>query len=91
MDATTGQGPKLWLTVKEAAEAMGVSPDAVYDLAARSKIIHYRAGGDRGRIRFRPSDVEAYLESRRLGVAPKPRVLPVPKAPAPRPRKDHFR
>lgn len=51
------------ITVKQAAEILGITPGAVYDLIHASKIGHYRIGNGRGSIRFRREDVKDYLES----------------------------
>lgn len=55
-----------WLTVKEAAGAMGVAPATVYDMVEKSAITYYRVGAGKGRIVFRPADVASYLDSRRV-------------------------
>lgn len=57
---------KDWLSVKEAAESLGLPTGTVYDMARRNTITHYRLGAGRGRVVFRPSDVEAYIESRKV-------------------------
>lgn len=81
---------EAWLNVNQAAEAMGVSPGTVYEMVEKNLITHFRIGAGRGKIVFRPADLEAYLESRRGG--PKPRKEPVvtPRRTFPEPMKDHF-
>ena len=48
------------LTVKQAAERLGVSVDAVYDLCRDGRLRCYRAGEGRGTIRIRPSDLHRF-------------------------------
>jgi excisionase family DNA binding protein len=55
-----------WLSVREAAETLGVAAKTVYDMAEKNAITHYRLGAGRGRIAFRPADVEAFIESRKV-------------------------
>jgi excisionase family DNA binding protein len=64
-----------WLTVKEAAVALGLSPSIVYQLAASKKLAHYKVGPNSGRIKFRPEDIAAYLEGCRVG-APEASLRP---------------
>ena len=55
--------PAAVLTVAEAAEALGVSADTVYDLCASGRLRHARIGGKgRGVIRIRRADL-AKIES----------------------------
>lgn len=75
-----------WLTVKTAAEALGLSASTVYDLVAAGELACYRIGLNRGRIRFRPSDLDAYLEKSRVG--PKAKVAPAPTRPRYVPKDD---
>lgn len=78
-----------WLSVKEAAEALGVSVATVYGMADKGLIAHYRVGTGRGRLNFKPADVDAYLESKRTGPAVK-KVAPSPRRAFPVPLEDHF-
>ena len=80
MDAKTGQGPYEWMSVKQVAVALGVHGSAVYSLVASGDIACYRIGPSRGRIKFKPSDLDAYLELVRVG--PKVKV-PRPQARVP--------
>lgn len=48
------------LTVKQAAERLGVSVDAVYDLCRDGRLRCFRAGEGRGTIRIRPADLERF-------------------------------
>jgi excisionase family DNA binding protein len=67
---------KDWLSVRQAADALGASVAAVYEAVGRGEIVHYRFGANRGSIRIKPSDLEAYVESRRVGPKVKPRPGP---------------
>jgi len=48
------------LTVLEAARAMKVSKDAVYDLCDSGKLRHHRIGNGRGTIRIMPKDIDDF-------------------------------
>jgi excisionase family DNA binding protein len=48
------------LTVKQAAERLGVSPSLVYGLCAAGKIRHERHGLGRGCIRIPPEALDEY-------------------------------
>lgn len=52
------------LDVMQAAEILGVSREWVYKLAGRGELPHYRLGRS---IRFRRSELEAFLEAARRG------------------------
>ena len=52
------------LTASEVAELLGFSPATIVDWAEADKIPSYKLGG---RLRFRSSEVEAWLEDRRRG------------------------
>ena len=56
------------LTVKQAAERLKVSADAIYDLCNSGKLPCQRVGNGRGTIRIRPADLDA------IG---KPKVIPL--------------
>ena len=75
-----------WLGVKEAAEALGLSRSVIYTLVAQGKLACYRLGPNGGRLKFKASDLEAYVEGARVG--PKPKAAPRP-APVPRAKYDH--
>lgn len=63
------------LTVKEVAARLGVSIQTVYSLAAKNVLTVYRIGAHgRGAIRFRPEDIDRFLESCRISP---PSRLPV--------------
>lgn len=49
------------LTVKEAAEKLGVAPATVYSLCGSRRLKHQRIGLGRGVIRIREEDLERYL------------------------------
>ena len=65
---------KAWLSVKDAAEYLGLGVSAIYQMAASGELNHYRIGPRGGKIRFKASDLEEYLAKARRG----------PKAKAPR-------
>jgi excisionase family DNA binding protein len=54
--STAPEGP---LTVKEAAQALNVSPRTVYDLVNENRLRHHRVGTGKGAIRIMRADVEA--------------------------------
>jgi excisionase family DNA binding protein len=86
MDATDG---KKWLNIKEGAEYLGISAHTVRDMVERGKLTHYRPGNGRGRIKFRSSDLEAYLEGVRFGPRPKARPSLPERPKLPPPKYDH--
>lgn len=63
----------MLLAVREVARRLGISASKCYQLVARRSIPHYRVGG---KILFREADLDAYLETCRVGPD-------VPTAPAP--------
>ncbi len=72
------------LKVADVAVLLNVSNSLVYDLAASGKLTPYRPGNGRGCLRFKPEDVEAYLEGCRVETGQ-------PRKAAPRPRLKHLR
>jgi excisionase family DNA binding protein len=54
------------LTVAEVGDWLKVSPSLIYQLVESGKIVVYRIGNGRGAIRFRPEDIEDYLDSCRI-------------------------
>lgn len=59
------------LTARELAEVLGVSASTVVDWAEAERLPGFRLGGtERGRLRFRESEVLAVLEGWRFGPAP---------------------
>lgn len=74
-----------WLSVNETAKELGLGRSAIYALVASGQLACYRIGPSEGRIRFKPEDIEAYVESKRVG--PKVRRPPAPRHP--RARYDH--
>jgi excisionase family DNA binding protein len=55
------------LSVKQAAERLGVSPKLVYALCAGRKIAHERYGLGRGTIRIPEDALEEYRRAARVG------------------------
>jgi excisionase family DNA binding protein len=60
------------LSPKEAAEYMRVSPSLVYQLCDERRILHYRVGGKgkRGKLLISPRDLDAFMESQKVGRHP---------------------
>lgn len=56
------------LTVKQAAELLGVSPSLVYSLIASRKLRFCRIGNGRGRLRVPEDAIEEYLARCTFGV-----------------------
>ena len=52
------------LTARELGELLGFSSSTVQDWAERGDVPAFKVGG---RLRFRVSEVEAWLETRRIG------------------------
>ena len=61
------------LTVKQAAEILGLSGREVYQLCYTHELPHYRLGVKKSAIRIDPADVLAYKERCRVQ-APPPKV-----------------
>ena len=61
---------KQLLTVADVATWLSVSSSLVYQLVESGKLPVYRIGNGRGAIRFRPGDIESYLDSCRTENAP---------------------
>jgi len=57
------------MTVKVAAERMGISDSLVYELCACGSLPHVRIGrpGSRGCIRITDADINAFLASQKVG------------------------
>ena len=55
------------LTVKQAAERLGVSPTLIYALIERRKIRHERHGLGRGVIRIPEDALDEYRRTREIG------------------------
>ena len=68
------------MTVKEAAERLGVSCQTIYQLCAARRLRHSRVGLGRGKITISEEAVAEYLRGREVG--PEPPKPPPP----PRPR-----
>jgi len=62
------------LTVKQAAETLGISTALVYSLCAAGKIVHERYGLGRGTIRISEESLRVYQEQSR---ATPPRIAKV--------------
>jgi excisionase family DNA binding protein len=66
------------MTVKVAAERMGISDSLVYELCACGSLPHVRIGrpGSRGCIRITQADIDAFLASQKVGGADPSRASP---------------
>lgn len=64
------------LTVKEVAARLRLSLAETYKLVQNQAIVHFRVGPGKGAIRIELEALDAFLEKRRVGQAPK---KPVPK------------
>jgi excisionase family DNA binding protein len=64
--------PEKLLTVDEAASTAGVSPSLVYVWCQEQLLPHFRFGtrGRRGKILIAPADLDAFMQSCRVGVHP---------------------
>ena len=71
MSNTHHDQPEHLLTVAEVAEWLSVSGSLIYQLIESGKLPVHRIGNGRGSIRFRPDDVELYIDScRTLSLPP---------------------
>lgn len=75
-----------WLSVNDVAAELGLGRSSIAALVASNRLACYRFGPNGGRIRFKPEDVEAYVESTRSGPkvkapAPPKRPVYIPKYP----------
>ncbi len=64
------------LTSREVAEYLGYSTATIQDWFEAGKLPGLKPGGPGGRLRFRLSEIEAWLESKRAGAGGE--VAPVP-------------
>lgn len=71
---------ELW-SVKETAAFLEMTPSAVRMILNLDKLTHHRVGASGGRIRIRPADVMAYLETCRKGAKSAPATAVVTRAP----------
>jgi excisionase family DNA binding protein len=55
------------LTVKQAADQLGISTGTVFGLCASKKLRHLRLGAGRGTIRIRITDLAEYLDGATVG------------------------
>lgn len=77
------------LTVKQAAQRVGVSVALVYSWVNKKLLPHFRfgAGEKGGKVMIEEADLEAFVQSRKVGARPEP-AAPEPK---PRGEKPKFR
>jgi excisionase family DNA binding protein len=64
------------MTIKQAAEALGISVATVYQLCAARRIRHERPGLGRGRIRIPEAALEEYRQTVTVGTTETPSVQP---------------
>ncbi|MCA9078710.1 MAG: helix-turn-helix domain-containing protein [Planctomycetaceae bacterium] len=76
---------KRLLTVAEVADWLSVSASLVHQIVEAGKLPVYRIGNGRGAIRFRPEDIESYLDGCRTEKVVRPPGRKV------RPRLKHLR
>ena len=77
--------------VKEAAERLGLSPAAVYDMVRANSIPHRRVGSKRTTIRFTDEDLQSYVDScGHAAIEPVPEE-DKPRRSAPRPVLKHLK
>jgi excisionase family DNA binding protein len=70
MEVVVSQSIGPVLTVKQAAERLGVSPGLVYGLCAARQIRHERHGLGRGAIRIPEAALDEYRRGRTVDVQP---------------------
>lgn len=63
-----------YLTVKQAAELLTVSPTTVYDLCREGLLSHVRIGCGRGTIRITRAALDRYVQQSPLATAARPTV-----------------
>lgn len=81
LDPGDGAAGERLLTAREVAELLGIAPATVLDWFEAGRLPGFKIGGtERGRVRFRLSEIEATLEVWREG--------PLPLAPDRRERDD---
>ena len=56
--------PERLLAAREVGACLGFSADTIVDWAEAGKVPSFKVGG---RLRFRPSEIEGWLESKRAG------------------------
>jgi excisionase family DNA binding protein len=54
----------MMLNAAEVAKLLGLSPRAVYDLAASGRLASYRLGAGHGALRFEPADALSTIKRR---------------------------
>ena len=69
--ATKPKNPKLWFTVKEAADVLGVHKNTIYRLIWKRKLraTNVATGGERVTYRIYSKDLDAYKNEDTLGFA----------------------
>ena len=71
----------LW-SIKEAAAYLRLTDRSIRAMIDRRLLVVYRIGAKKGRVRIKPSDVLAYLETVRSGPRPEvARATPMPRKP----------
>ena len=60
----------MFLTVKDAAEQLNVSPNTIYALVSNHRLACNRIGLGRGAIRIAQNDLDAFVQSSKSSGAP---------------------
>ena len=61
------------LTIKDLCERFRVSPSVIYEKVTNKEIPHIRLGtGPKAPIRFREKDIDAWIESLKVGAVVRP-------------------
>jgi excisionase family DNA binding protein len=62
-----------FLTLKDLCDRFQLSPSVIYEKVANKEIPHIRLGtGPKAPIRFREKDIEAWIESLKVGAVVRP-------------------
>jgi excisionase family DNA binding protein len=69
--------PSAMMSVKGAAEYLGLGRSAIYELVAAKKLACYRMGPKGGRLKFKAADLDAYTERQREGPKTKEPAKPL--------------
>lgn len=63
-------GPENVLNAAEVAERLGLSPATVYRMAEDGRLPSFKYGPGKSAVRFRPSEIEQWLDDKRRGPRP---------------------
>jgi excisionase family DNA binding protein len=83
--------PSDYMSVKTAALYLGLNEKTLYQMLKAGKITHYRIGPGKGAIRFKPGDLDNFVESRRVPAKPSGEAaVQVVAAPRPARTREHM-